>query len=281
MISIKTNNIAYLSCLNYKKTTLLKDLKSNDIHHLKNKKKKSILSAPFDTKNNIVLEQIKRTFTALEIKALNNKYRTLSVIERIEQLYLDFSPKEVMLTSSFAATSAFLLHVFSKINPEQKIYFINTGYHFVETLEYKEKLTQLYGLKVEDVTAEKWEHDFTTKDETWKKDPDLCCSINKVKPLEFIKENFTVWVSGLMEWQSDHRASLDIFEERGGILKFYPLLDVTKDEREAYIKKNALPFHPLIEKGYFSIGCKHCTVPGEGREGRWNNSPKTECGLHL
>jgi phosphoadenosine phosphosulfate reductase len=227
------------------------------------------------------VEQVKRTFTEQEIKALNDKYRALSVTERIAQLYLDFLPEEVMLTSSFAATSAFLLRVFSKINPEQKIYFINTGYHFNETLEYKEQLTQLYGLKVEDVTAEEWEHDFTTKDETWKKDPDLCCSINKVKPLEIIKENFTVWVSGLMEWQSDHRASLDIFEERGGILKFYPLLDVTKEEREAYIKTNELPFHPLIAKGYFSIGCKHCTVPGKGREGRWNNNPKTECGLHL
>lgn len=234
-----------------------------------------------DENNLMDLKQAKRASSELEIKALNDKYRALSVTERIAQLYLDFLPEEVMLTSSFAATSALLLRVFSKINLEQKIYFINTGYHFNETLEYKEQLTQLYGLKVEDVTAEKWEHDFTTKDETWKKDPDLCCSINKVKPLEVIKENFTVWVSGLMEWQSDHRATLDIFEERGGILKFYPLLDVTKEEREDFIKQNELPFHPLIAKGYFSIGCKHCTVPGKGREGRWNNNPKTECGLHL
>lgn len=234
-----------------------------------------------DENNLMDLKQVKRAFSELEIKALNENYRSLSVTERITQLYLDFLPEEIMLTSSFAATSAFLLHVFSKINPEQKIYFINTGYHFDETLKYKEELTKLYGLNVEDVSAEKWEHDFTTKDETWKKDPDLCCSINKVKPLEVIKENFTVWVSGLMKWQSDHRASLDIFEERGGILKFYPLLDVTKEEREDFIKQNELPFHPLIAKGYFSIGCKHCTVPSKGREGRWNNNPKTECGLHL
>ena len=227
------------------------------------------------------LEQVKRTFSTEEIKSLNTRYRKLSVTERIEQLYKDFATNEIMLTSSFAATSAFLLRVFSKINPQQKIYFINTGYHFDETLHYREELTNLYQLQVEDVTAEKWEHDFTTQDETWKKDPNLCCSINKVKPLEIIKENFTVWVSGLMEWQSDHRATLDIFEERGGILKFYPLLDVTREERENFIKQNQLPFHPLISKGYFSIGCKHCTAPGIGREGRWNNSPKTECGLHL
>lgn len=227
------------------------------------------------------LQQIKRTFTSEEIKALNKKYKTLTVEQRVEELYKDFDAKEVMLTSSFAATSAFLLRIFSKINNAQKVYFINTGYHFKDTLVYKEKLTELYHLNVEDVTAEKWEHDFTTKDETWKKDPNLCCSVNKVKPLELIKERFTVWVSGLMEWQSDHRASLNIFEERGGILKFYPLLDVTKEQRDEYIKTHQLPFHPLVAKGYSSIGCEHCTVPGDDREGRWNNNPKTECGLHL
>lgn len=227
------------------------------------------------------LQQLKRTFTPEEIKALNKKYKTLTVEQRVEELYKDFDAKEVMLTSSFAATSAFLLRIFSKINNAQKIYFINTGYHFKDTLTYKEKLTELYHLNVEDVTAEKWEHDFTTKDETWKKDPNLCCSVNKVKPLELIKERFTVWVSGLMEWQSDHRASLNIFEERGGILKFYPLLDVTKEQRDEYIKNHQLPFHPLVAKGYSSIGCEHCTVPGDDREGRWNNNPKTECGLHL
>jgi phosphoadenosine phosphosulfate reductase len=84
-----------------------------------------------------------------------------------------------------------------------------------------------------------------------------------------------------MEWKIDHRASLDIFEMRGEILKFYPLLDITKEKRDAYIEKHQLPFHPLVAKGYHSIGCSHCTAPGEDRNGRWNNNPKTECGLHL
>ena len=223
----------------------------------------------------------KQIFSTEKIRTLNLKYNKLSVECRITELYKDFNVNEVMLTSSFAATSAFLLRAWSNVNKTQKIYFINTGYHFKETLAYKKQLTDLYDLNVEDIFAEKWEHDFTASDETWKKDPNLCCSINKVKPLTLIKQNFTVWVSGLMEWQSDHRASLDIFEQRDGILKFYPLLDVSKEEREEYIKKNELPFHPLVAKGYFSIGCKHCTIPGEGRQGRWNNNPKTECGLHL
>ena len=171
--------------------------------------------------------------------------------------------------------------VFSDVNKEQLIYFIDTGYHFKETIIYKDYLTKLYDLNVVDVRAEDWKHKFTSEDKTWTKDPDMCCSINKVEPLEKIKEKYKIWISGLMRWQSDHRESLDFFEERRGMVKFYPLLDVTSDQREAFIKDHHLPFHPLVSKGYFSIGCEHCTSPGKGREGRWNNNPKTECGLHL
>lgn len=223
----------------------------------------------------------KRTLNQKKINLLNQKYRELTPEQRVKELYHDFKEKEIMLTSSFAATSALLLKLFSDIHPSQEVLFIDTGYHFKETLIYKEYLSKLYDLEVIDVRAEKWKHDFTTKDETWKKDPDLCCSINKVEPLELLKESYTVWVSGLMAWQSDHRATLDIFEQRGNILKFYPLLDVSKKDRDNYIRKHHLPFHPLISKGYSSIGCEHCTVPGKDRNGRWNNNPKTECGLHL
>lgn len=228
-----------------------------------------------------MIESIKRKFTQEEITKLNNKYHQLTIEQRVEELYKDFDAEEVMLTSSFAATSALLLKIFSDVNKEQKVFFIDTGYHFKETLIYKEYLTQLYDLKVESVSAEQWKHEITRDEETWKKSPDMCCNINKVEPLNLLKESSTVWVSGLMAWQSDHRASLDIFEQRSDVLKFYPLLDVTKEERENYIKDHHLPFHPLISKGYSSIGCSHCTVPSQDRDGRWNNSPKTECGLHL
>lgn len=218
---------------------------------------------------------------APELKSLNKLYQSLSIHKRVEKLYEDFEGDDIMLTSSFAATSAMLLKVFSDVNKSQKIYFIDTGYHFKETIIYKDYLTKLYDLNVVDVTAEEWKHEFTSEDKTWTKDPDMCCSINKVEPLDKIKQNYKVWISGLMRWQSDHRESLDYFEDRNGMVKFYPLLDVTSDGRESFIKDHHLPFHPLVSKGYFSIGCEHCTVPGKGREGRWNNSPKTECGLHL
>lgn len=215
------------------------------------------------------------------IEELNQKYKSLSPEGRLQQLYLDFDQDQVMVTSSFAATSALLLNIVHKVRPQQTIHFIDTGYHFEETMMYKNVLTQQLDLEVESVQAESWKHEFTDRDETWKKDPDLCCSINKVEPLEYLKQNHNVWVSGLMKWQSDHRATLDVFEERNGILKFYPLLDITQEKRSEMIKESQVPFHPLIAQGYSSIGCKHCTVPGSDRSGRWNNNPKTECGLHL
>lgn len=218
---------------------------------------------------------------SIDIAYLNTSYATMDVYKRVEQLYEDFDQKDIMLTSSFAATSAFLLKVFSDVNKEQVIYFIDTGFHFKETLIYKEYLTFLYDLNVVDIKAEPSNHQMSVETELYKSNPNRCCAINKVDPLNLIKKDFKIWVSGLMRWQSDYRESLNFFESRPGIVKFYPLLDINFIQREQFIRDHHLPFHPLISKGYSSIGCKHCTVPGEDRTGRWNNSPKTECGLHL
>jgi len=221
------------------------------------------------------------TIKDIPLSVLNPKYEKLSVYKRVEELYKDFDKDEIMLTSSFAATSAFLLKVFSDINKEQVIYFIDTGYHFKETLIYKEYLTQLYELNVVSIKAEDVKHKLTLSKKMWEVNPNRCCNINKVEPLDFMKKEYKIWVSGLMQWQSDFRNSLNIFESRGDITKFYPLLDIGFIERDTFIRDHHLPFHPLKSKGYNSIGCSHCTVPGDGRDGRWNNSPKTECGLHL
>lgn len=224
------------------------------------------------------------TFAGLgngEIEALNLRYAALGFEERLRQLYLDFDPDKVLVTSSFAATSAYFLHIVSRSRPQQVIHFIDTGYHFAETLEYRKFLVELFNLVVVDIKAEDWKHQFTAQEQTYLKDPDFCCSVNKVEPLERVKPNFHVWVSSLMHWQTDHRAGLPIFEVRRGMIKFNPMIDVTREERDAYIREHALPFHPLVARGYSSIGCTHCTVPGEGRSGRWLGKPKTECGLHL
>ena len=118
------------------------------------------------------------TSTELDLKELNAKFRLLQPEQRITELYRIFAREEVMLTSSFAATSAYLLHLFSVYQPEQEVLFINTGYHFEETLVYKDYLTKVYNLQVREVKAEDWKHEFTTTDQTWTKDPDYCCTIN-------------------------------------------------------------------------------------------------------
>ncbi|AFT69769.1 phosphoadenosine phosphosulfate reductase [Alloalcanivorax dieselolei B5] len=212
---------------------------------------------------------------------LNRIYRSLSFAERIRRVYQDFAPDRIMVTSSFAATSAYFLHIISTIRPEQKVHFIDTGYHFQETLDYKDYLIKRFDLDVIDVTPDPQHHEVSQQERMWETDPDLCCQVNKVAPLEEAKENYDLWISSLMSWQTEHRAGLEIFEERRGMIKFNPMIDVTREERDAYIAEHDLPFHPLVKEGYHSIGCSHCTWKGEGREGRWQGQGKTECGIHL
>ena len=109
---------------------------------------------------------MERQFDPEHISALNDKYRPLSLEQRVSELYRDFEPAKVMLTSSFAATSAFLLHIFSRYAPDQPVFFIDTGFHFPQTLEYKQKLIALYGIKVVDIRAEDWKHHSTFKQQT-------------------------------------------------------------------------------------------------------------------
>lgn len=218
--------------------------------------------------------------SAADLAELNRRYAPLDFETRLRQFYQEFPVDKVLVTSSFAATSAYFLHLISRIEPRQKFAFIDTGYHFPETLAYRDYLIGLYQLDVFSVRAEDWRHQFTQTDKTYEKNPDFCCSINKVEPLDAIKPNYQVWMSSLMRWDTEHRAQLEVFEERGGIVKFNPMIDVTREQRDAYIREHDLPFHPLVAQGYQSIGCTHCTVPGEGRSGRWVGKPKTECGLH-
>jgi phosphoadenosine phosphosulfate reductase len=215
----------------------------------------------------------------MDIEALNIKYKTLSPTERIQALYTDFH--HVLLTSSFGTTSAILLHLFKSIRPQQIVHFIDTTYHFPETLEYKNHLTSLMDLKVIDIKAEEWKNQFTRDDQTWSKNPDFCCSINKVEPINEVKKGQEIWVSGLLGYQNEHRKQLDVFEQKQDIIKFYPIIDMKKEEVDLYISGHQLPPHPLLAKGYESVGCTHCTQKGQGRVGRWGDSAKTECGLHL
>ena len=215
------------------------------------------------------------------INILEELFNSYSVVNRIERLYSIFNPNEILYTSSFGADSAYLLHLVSRICPNQKIYFLDTGYHFEETIKYKNDLQKLLDLNIIDVVPDKKEHLFSEKKELWKIQPDRCCHINKVKPLESINGEFKVWLSGLKKNQSKSRSSIKIFENKDNIIKFHPLYDQTEDSIKKYTEYFNLPQHPLKLEGYSSIGCYPCTSKGVGRDGRWNGTNKTECGLHF
>ncbi|MEK6480800.1 phosphoadenylyl-sulfate reductase [Catalinimonas sp. 4WD22] len=216
------------------------------------------------------------------IERLNAIFQSMSPEERIRALYSNKSlnEKNIILTSSFGTTAVYLLHLYYKMNIRQEVYFLDTSFHFDETLMYKHKLTQMFALKVKELHPEDWKNAFTRENEVWRTDPDLCCSVNKVEPMLQIKQVADIWVSGLMGWQNEQRKNLDIFQWKDGTLKFYPIVDVKENEVKDYLAKWSLPTHPLKPLGYESVGCKHCTFKGKGRAGRWLGNAKTECGLH-
>lgn len=215
-----------------------------------------------------------------EVDVLNEIFTPLDFEQRIATLYDFFQEEEVLFTSSFGANSVFMLHLLHQLRPSQKIHFINTTYHFPETLRYKEELTQLYGLDVVEILPETKENALTRHEKWWRDHPRMCCAINKVAPLEPIKSDHKVWISGLMAYQTPFRANLRVFEKQGDIIKFHPIIDINEGEVLYYKSLHKLMPHPLEDQGYHSIGCLHCTEQGEGREGRWKGSAKTECGLH-
>lgn len=217
----------------------------------------------------------------IDIPSLTKNLKNVHPQERIEMLFHHFREEEVFITSSFGATSIILLHLVSKVKPGFPVHFIDTGYNFRETLEYKEYLTEKLKLNIIDVKAEAHKHRFTKENETWRYNTDLCCYINKVSPVNELKQNHKVWIAGLLNFQNRFRKDLNIFDQKEDILKFYPIVDMPEEEVSLYQTLYNLPVHPLLPKGYSSIGCTHCTKKGAGRAGRWVHSSKTECGLHL
>ena len=212
------------------------------------------------------------------IDELNELFLTLSYNERVEKFYEFF--QNVLVSSSFGVTSSILLKMVSDVNKEQKVHFIDTTFIFRETEAYIKSLKENLSLDVVRLKPDQYLNSYTHTKKAWKSDTDLCCTINKLAPLESIKSNYDVWVSGLMGWQNNNRQAKNIFEFKNGKLKFYPIIDMTEHESQLYMLINQLPEHPLKQLGYDSVGCTHCTIKGKAREGRWQNQGKTECGLH-
>lgn len=195
--------------------------------------------------------------------------------------------KLLFTTSSFQSHSLVLLHILSRIDNTIPVYFINTGYHFPETVKFRDDITALFGIRTLDLKSDVPK--FMQRDADGKllftSDPDHCCYLNKTQPMEAILMSHDVWINGVRADQSAVRAAMKVEQPaRHGCTRFHPMLDWTPKMIWQYQKEHNLPRHPLEEKGFISIGCEPCTrkvdPEMQEREARWFGMNKVECGLH-
>ena len=226
-------------------------------------------------------------FTTSDAIRLNNMFRGVETQEMLNVLLRENMLGDVATVSSFGAESAALLHMIAQADRCTPVLFLDTGKHFPETLTYGADLVARLGLTDLRILTPDAEV-VAKKDETglrWSYDPDGCCEIRKVIPLEKALVGFDATITGRKGFQSATRAGLPRFELDGDRLKVNPLASWSKDDIEAYFVAHDLPRHPLVAEGYPSIGCAPCTsrvLPGEdARSGRWRGWDKVECGIHV
>ena len=224
---------------------------------------------------------------ALGILALNGMFDEMDAVGVLRYATTEVLPGDLAIVSSFGADSAVLLHMVSQVDPSLPVYFLETGKHFTETLEYVETLKQHLGLSnviaihpaASDITR------FDPKGDLWETDLDSCCHIRKTEPLEPVTEMFGGWVTGRKRYQTRERGVLPHFElTSDDRIKVNPLAYFSDADVAEYRKTHNLPEHPLYPRGYKSIGCAPCTsIVAEGedpRAGRWRGLNKKECGIH-
>jgi phosphoadenosine phosphosulfate reductase len=197
----------------------------------------------------------------------------------------DFAGR-IAVVSSFGAESAVLLAQVADINPATPVLFVDTGQHFAETLAYRDALVArlgLTGVRTVGPSADEVA-DNDPSAELWKYDPDACCRLRKVSPLERALAPFDAWVTGRKRHQAMTRVALPLVERVDGKTKINPLAEWTAERIEAEMVRRDLPRHALSLAGFPSIGCATCTravAAGEDpRSGRWAGTGKTECGIH-
>ena len=220
--------------------------------------------------------------------ALSRMFAGLSAEEMLAEALKGDLRGRIAMVSSFGAESVALLHMVARADPATPVIFLDTEMLFPETLAYQRDVAARLGLS--DLRVIRPDGDDLTKedpaDDLHRIDPDACCDLRKTQPLQSALQGFDGWITGRKRYQSGARAELPLFETDGaGRLKLNPLADWEAGQAGAYIRAHDLPPHPLVARGYPSIGCAPCTSPvadGEDpRAGRWRGAEKTECGIHF
>jgi phosphoadenosine phosphosulfate reductase len=208
---------------------------------------------------------------------------TLTASEVLEVMVEHFHPR-LSLACSFQREESVLLDMLLEIEPEARVFALDTHVLFPETYDVWRQVEKRYGIQVEVYQGPSLGRQAATHgDALWVRNPSLCCAIRKVGPLGQALAGLDGWITGIRREQSPTRAGARKlgWDERHELWQANPLADWTGADVDAYVAMRGLPVNGLHARGYASIGCTHCTEPGDGREGRWSGIDKTECGLHL
>ncbi len=226
------------------------------------------------------------------LRDLNARFEHEEPREIVRWALEDSGLERLAIASAFQAEGTAIIHMAVAIRPDIPILFLETGFHFAETLSFKERLTEKLGLNVVDLTGdytvEQQEETFGPR--LYERDPRLCCELNKVIPFNRALEDLDGWVTGMRRDSAWTRANAPILswtelESDRRLLKVNPIANWTRRDAWTYLKQHDVPHNPLYDLGYASIGCAPCTrivFQGEDeRAGRWSGLLKTECGIHV
>jgi len=223
-----------------------------------------------------------RHFDPIAELAGNGAAEALSAEELLATLAERFHPR-LALACSFQKEEAVLLDMLLSIEPQARVFALDTHVLFPETYAVWREVEKRYGIEVQVYEGPSLGRQAASHGEAlWERNPDLCCAIRKVAPLARALADLDGWITGLRRDHSPTRATAPKlgWDARHELWKANPLADWDDDRVWTYIKERELPFNQAHVAGYASIGCTHCTQPGEGREGRWAGADKVECGLH-
>jgi phosphoadenosine phosphosulfate reductase len=229
-----------------------------------------------------------RSLFAQEITVMNQFLQGASPQKILRWAVAEFHPRLTMATA-FGAEGCCLIHMLAEIEPGVRIFNLDTGYQFAETLELRERIRQRYGIEVElvrpDLTVA--EYEAMHGGPLYRSRPDQCCHDRKIVPLRRALAGSEAWISAIRRDQTADRALAEVvqWDARFALVKVNPLLRWTQRDVWKFITDHDIPYNPLHDEGYPSIGCWPCTRPvaaGEGeRDGRWAETAKKECGLNV